>query len=658
MYIKLGKTRINYLTPSTNDNIILSEVIRSSIQYQYPVYVRNLDELNIWFGQDFKEYAYFSKLLNMNATLYLTGPLQDKRLIDKEAGDVDWYDWETKYVDKLPSIGLPEKKYIINGTSDIYIWYEIDENTHTFINVLDLPQELQSFKSQSLENRDTLVIWEDGIYASPSYGNISLPAGYIEGVDLEDLDSDDLKSEKICLVFKFSEDTEKPNRYIVFNDKCYYWGSKPELKGEYTYIATSKSLSGVLSEDEGFVVSGSKAYSKSIRTVNYFTCNITFTPSYTDSSNVVYEKFKNDPHVEFTSKTLGTDELNPIEISFNSDSDELNISRFGYSEYYFPQDGIDFYDDITNRSKLVNCEVIGDFEWSSGDWSMSGAVNENIESLNRSLEILTDNDVQADFLFIDSYEDYKENPDETKVKDLLSGVIEKWPNSQILVQNSASDFEFNFVEENNKILYFFNSLQLEGDYMPGWCIFLDGLLTNSFDFKNSTLIYPDIIQDKINAWIYEGYKLEIRNFIEKWYVKDGKPDISYNIEADERKQDLESYKSNYLTSADYYNFYEKLFDGAQYNTSGLMRFVIDKVNREINKNFEGFIGERNYSKLRDLLTTVLRKVAVGYRIINSINVNDFKIDNRHNSLKITVQIEISDLEKNNIITDIELNYSK
>ena len=61
MYIKLGKTAIKYVA-NTNDFMIVSELIDSGLSYESPVLVRSVNELDIWFTQDFEERDYLVEL--------------------------------------------------------------------------------------------------------------------------------------------------------------------------------------------------------------------------------------------------------------------------------------------------------------------------------------------------------------------------------------------------------------------------------------------------------------------------------------------------------------------------------------------------------------------------------------------------------------------
>ena len=78
MYIKLGKTNINYLNGDSDNNyMIVSDIIDSTLSYESPVIVNTKEELDIWFSKNFTERNYLISLLENNVTLYLYKPISD-----------------------------------------------------------------------------------------------------------------------------------------------------------------------------------------------------------------------------------------------------------------------------------------------------------------------------------------------------------------------------------------------------------------------------------------------------------------------------------------------------------------------------------------------------------------------------------------------------
>ena len=78
MYIRLGKTKINYTSPDYDDFMIFAEVPDVSMSYEKPILVHTKDELDIWFGRNFKDRDYFDELLESGVTLFLYKPVSEE----------------------------------------------------------------------------------------------------------------------------------------------------------------------------------------------------------------------------------------------------------------------------------------------------------------------------------------------------------------------------------------------------------------------------------------------------------------------------------------------------------------------------------------------------------------------------------------------------
>lgn len=77
MYIKLGSINLQYYQ-ETNDWIILGEILDSGMSFEKPILVRTTEELDIWFGKDFKDYNYIQELINMGVVMYLYKPISSE----------------------------------------------------------------------------------------------------------------------------------------------------------------------------------------------------------------------------------------------------------------------------------------------------------------------------------------------------------------------------------------------------------------------------------------------------------------------------------------------------------------------------------------------------------------------------------------------------
>ena len=109
MYIKLGAINLQYYQ-DTSDWVILGEILDSGMSYEKPILVRTTDELDIWFGKDFKDYSYMQELINMGVVLYLYKPISDQTSGDDSYIDLSKYienkdiwlrDVETEWIGKV-----------------------------------------------------------------------------------------------------------------------------------------------------------------------------------------------------------------------------------------------------------------------------------------------------------------------------------------------------------------------------------------------------------------------------------------------------------------------------------------------------------------------------------------------------------------------------
>lgn len=125
MYIKLGNITVNR-QQRIDDFMIFMEVVDSAMSFEHPVFVRNSEQLDIWFGKTFSDRDYFEELLNRGVSLYLYKP------ISKESDFPDYinlneykeYSEEVLYysVQELPRTIISDTtKYNVNGEYYVYL---------------------------------------------------------------------------------------------------------------------------------------------------------------------------------------------------------------------------------------------------------------------------------------------------------------------------------------------------------------------------------------------------------------------------------------------------------------------------------------------------------------------------------------------------------
>lgn len=177
MYIKIGNTNIKY-NSDVNDYIIFSEVVDSQLSYEKPILVRTKDELDIWFGRNFKDRDYFDELIRSGVTLYLYKPIKDNNTQDID----DYIDIEAYYIFPeifldLPSIGEGGYMYYLKTVEPIkhyykfelvnnrYLWVASDNldgytvDTNQYYSIYDLPSVGEDMVAYYVENIPSYRFW-------------------------------------------------------------------------------------------------------------------------------------------------------------------------------------------------------------------------------------------------------------------------------------------------------------------------------------------------------------------------------------------------------------------------------------------------------------------------------------------------------------------
>lgn len=252
MYIKLGNITVNK-SSKIDDFIIFMEVTDSTMSFERPVFIRNSEQLDIWFGKNFSSREYYRELLDRGGvTLYLYKPISEK-IDSPDYIDLDTYqeyyeevifysvynlplipDLSIKYnvngvyyvyvddtvgyvllsdigkyierpgkysplyqtkefanFESLPKQGQPGFKYKVLESDLWYIWLE-----DSWVSEEELPQNLLN-ESVSLSNRDTLALTDPTVpnlpkYIYPEYkeSGLSLPSEPLPGLSKIVIDSE------------------------------------------------------------------------------------------------------------------------------------------------------------------------------------------------------------------------------------------------------------------------------------------------------------------------------------------------------------------------------------------------------------------------------------------------------------------------------------
>jgi hypothetical protein len=759
MYIRLGNTKINYVTAEYDDFMIFAEVPDIYMSYEKPILIHTKDELDIWFGKNFKERNYFDELLLSGVTLFLYKP------ISKEPNE-----WQKDYIDfsiynnvehlyytesdfsftgstigeysfsSLPEVGSPEIIYKVIRESGKYdvglsalkydklIWLSDQEN---YVNVDDLSQNTGVNSASSL-NRDTLRLCKVGTdvsYCHPAFGHEYAKRDYTEyyiynnskwvlmgsipnGYNYTASSLGELKS---IVVNPTSGDIAKIN-YSQSNKIINTEGiNLDKIKDGYQTYAYSFNLKGTTLVEGDYIIlkdylgnyvmikhgdTGSvdpKYYNKSVEVstsddlieeiqklgysltvdsetqetliVSDFPSPVTYfykmsildlKPSFDKTQDILTDYTENTSRIEFWSKTIGTDgPESDITISIeklDTDNYRISISRYDYSEIYegyifeTGEERLDYV--ISKNSKLVYCKlnnywtnsdgekikyVVEENELPEGSWVLARSWKESYttDSYRTSLDKLFDSTIIFDFFLmpnIGNYDNTIYQESYYKIyKDL--GDLAETKDCQILIENNSTNYTYNYIGDTyNRLVYFYNSMYIgNGYYRPGYYMFLQGLLGDIYSITTDNIVY-DTPMDATQVDTYND-----------------KPDLI---------KKLEEKKSNYLIDNGLEYYYKTYLDGTKPENTGLQRFVLSKISRELEKNKWNYLGEKMSGKIQNNIQKILDRVVDNFSIIRSITIVYMDLDYYDNKVTLSLDTKMSDLIKNDISLDITINFNR
>lgn len=761
MYIKIGTTNIKY-SSSLDDYMIISEVIDSKMSYEKPRLVRTSDELDIWFGRDFSDRSYLDELIKSNVTLFLYKPISEK--LDSNSDnyiDIDKYkDTGILYYTEndLPKEGVIEEKYRLRSDDgeyidkdtglkfDFVIWYESQ-----YVYVKDLPQNLNSNNTISLNNRDVLCInyknYNGPSFVYPDYSKIESSKYNIDKETLLNNLPDQSKivsgDESLAYDINISDDIifdkgfqESP--YIIISglseDVLIYFDSGdgiPNIAERYYSRAVGIEVNNRTNEEIlddlftqisklNYIVekksNNSYLIYSSFKTIAKYFYNLpgfSMTPNFDATQDILSQISSNCKRINFISKTIGTvdDKIKiSIEKLTGDDNYRIVISRFEYSEVYeggLFNNRIDYK--ITNNSKLVTCELVQSYVDSNGisktykkdfkdnerdsglpigTWELRRGKEEEYTPVmfRKALEsIFNEGDtVFFDFLLIpnikqytsglsedyDYYPEYTtflyyakllncqvliqnsdtnwiiekvnfipENPKENTVYEITNDNNETTfmaiidgkfqpTNDREIINQYGNDYVFNYTEDiENRLVYFYRPMKVLGNQRPAYYLYIDGLLKDTYSISVNNILYNTPVKNP-----YED---------------------SNSVE-----ERLQKYKSNYLVDNNQIYYYKKYQNGENFSTSNWMRFIIGKVQRELEKNKWEFLSERMSGNIKNTIVDILDKITESFSIVRRIILTKFKLDYTNYKLDLSIETYMSDLIDSNISLDITLNYNK
>lgn len=720
MYLELGKTKINYQSQGKReDSIILAEVVDSEMSFEKPVFVRTVSELTLWFGTDFKDFDYLRELVSSGNTLYLFRPILD----EERTSGRNYIDYSTFldnkdefFINNLPEKGVPGKIYknvniegkgkykdIPRGyTFDKLIWLD---SLGGWVNIEDLPQNLELPKTLSHSNRDTLRLCHlesHTTYCHPLFnedtdGNVEVLQELQDEYDAGNIDEDAIIKGTHTLAFRINYENLKlksESSYIIlpqYYDKVLFYydnggGNIPE-EPDGNYYHSAKGFSSIEDlidklSDSGYELVGDILYCPvSVHVTGLYNMEGLIIEPAVDINRKILDKLsKDESRIEFWSRTIGNGGVSGnITVKIEHTEEEyyykVTIERYNIVETFFGYSWTTELDkridSIINRdSKIVYCGLIETYQgiWKNtrnnrkvtieteykpysvedkdnyyiqqdwrdpglveGKWELSGSTKETGRSHKKGLESLLkyQDTTYIDFILLPDPDNYVVDGNyESMWKWLLGKVVES--GSQVLIECNEGNYRNNYTDDKlNYLLYFYESMMnSSGKYRPAYYTFLRGLLSGTYSFTGNDIIYTSPIERSVT------------------YSKD------------DLKSSLVEKKANYMIDNGQYYYYPTYFDGPNYKTSGLMRFCLGKIQRELEKNKWSYLSLPNTGATKRVIEGILGKIQTRFSIVRSLLVKEFKIDQKKGTLSLKIETKISDLVKNIVDLDIIINYNK
>ena len=242
MYIKLGSINLQYYQ-ETNDWMIMGEVLDSGMSYEKPILVRTSDELDIWFGKDYKDYSYMQELVNMGVVLYLYKPISDKTTGGNNYIDLDTYTeddtvWlrnvETDWVEKVVSSPedykfkyntgdeIEEVGFKVDAGGNLIIISEVDGREFCTLEIVreKLPEQISKIYKNQIKfhviNSESLWIYYEG-----SILNIDLLPQNINltSISANNRDTIIVSSPEDPIDFTYLDYNSEEDEFGIFNDE-------------------------------------------------------------------------------------------------------------------------------------------------------------------------------------------------------------------------------------------------------------------------------------------------------------------------------------------------------------------------------------------------------------------------------------------------------
>lgn len=193
----------------------------------------------------------------------------------------------------------------------------------------------------------------------------------------------------------------------------------------------------------------------------------------------------------------------------------------------------------------------------------------------------------------------------------------------------GGDYCYNYTgDTTNRLIYFYRPVytRFESYKYPGYCIFLDGIMTGNYSGKVDYIMYNPPVEN---------------------------PYIEEPIESV-----LEKYRSNYLVYDGIRYYYKKYLEPENKVTSIFLRFVLGKITREIFKRKNKFIGEKIMGRIKQAIVDTLLEIESNFSIIDHVRLAEFESNLSSNTVNIKISTAVKTLVDKNIVLNITLNLNR
>lgn len=683
MYINLGSTKIKYPEKKPDDFMIFAEIPDSQVGYEKPILVRTSDELDIWFGTDYPGYDYHQELLESEVTLLMMRPISEVDNYYQE-GYISYKDFIIvpelfNSLTELPDTGAVERLYRVYNQGGLGVWVDpvtkltYDEyiwlpDLGNYINTDLLPQNIE-VNSESSVNRDTLDIYapvEGKLnYSHPKFlrkPRVSFPLGFSPSELVSYLGDIERGYKTIAYNLDYSGAYLRDGSYLIAKDSIgtahllYFGESIPNINPTYykttTRVDTIPELLLKLG-DLGYKIEDNLMVAPNPE-VSYF-YNIpgfNITPNYEETHAIIAEHHKGQEIISFWSKTIGyggPDGNIQITIEdLGGKEYRVTIKRFNYTEVFegsteYASGKLRIDNKISRESRLVYCKLAEDFGGTgkenipSGTWNLRGAIKEqhNSSSYNKALQEIKKGigNTFPDYFLIPNIGKFVSNEEDsntylTTYSNLLQ--FAKDLSCQVLIENSyigdtgRENYLYNYLGDTyNRLVYFYHGMSISGNPRPGYYLFLRGLLTDIYAIDTSIALYDSPIKKPYDNIVSE----------------------------------LDKYKTNYLIDNGITYYYKNYQVGKNYTTTVWMRFVLDKISRELEKNKWDFLAQHKIGHIENKIKGILGRVRNSFGIIRSLTITNLDYDLVSEKVSVSINTSISDLVGNDITLDVTLNYN-